>query len=340
MPHKFAGWLTVNRSCNLRCRWCYAKALGFLGSENMSLEVVRRAISLFKGLPLERVILIGGEPTIHPDFFKIISLVREAELEPVLVTNSLKFKNKGFLKETLGAGIKGITTSLKGYSDDQYGVFTGRRVFGDVMEAIHNINESEAYHKISVTVCESLFDDFEKMIEAIVKSGVQSFSLDMERPILIGNRTQSPGSSSPKEMADFFVRIYPLLDNCGVRFAVKISIPFCLFPLGFIEKMVEKDQIIAGCQIFGGSGVIIDQRGRLLPCNHFCDNPLGELGIDFTTAEEYLSFREGRETREFYETIASYPHQKCAGCEQWKYCGAGCRIHWLHREANELLCIP
>jgi len=340
LPSRFAAWLTLNRACNLRCDWCYAKMLNFSPKENMSMNTVKMAINLFKGLPLKNVILIGGEPTIHPNFLEIIALVKEAGLHPLLVTNSIRFTDKKFLKETIKAGITGITTSLKAADDEQYEKFTGKRVFSDVMEAISNINAEKIYNKISVTVCDGLFHDFERMLDAITKSGCQMFSLDMERPIIINGETSSPGKASPKEIAKFFVAAHPKIEACGIRFTVKISIPFCLFPTDFIEKMVAKNQIISGCQIFNGSGIIIDQKGRILPCNHFCDNPLGKIGTDFITAEEYIAFRNKPDIKDFYNTIKSCPHQNCVDCCQWKFCGGGCRIHWLHRTADELIGNP
>ena len=339
LPSKFAGWLTVNRACNLRCKWCYAKPMGFSMNDDMRLELVQRAIDLFKGLPLENVILIGGEPTIHPDFFKIIKMIKTAGFRPFLVTNSLKFANKNFLQSAIKAGLVGITTSLKAGNDNQYYQFTGRRVFPTVMKAIDNINKSEISHKhkISVTVCKPLFENFDEIIEVIAKSNAESLSLDMERPIIVNNEIQGDGMATPREMADFFVRIYPRLVASGTRFIVKVSIPFCLFPEDFIERLFDNNNIISGCQIFDGRGIIVDPYGRILPCNHFCNNPIGQLGLDFSTAEGYYEFRQRPDVNKFYRIIASCPHQNCVDCKYWQYCGAGCRVRWLYQGADELL---
>lgn len=311
--------------------------LKFSSKENISIDTVKMAINLFKGLPLENVILIGGEPSIHKDFLDIVALVREAGFHPLLVTNGIKLADRNFLNETIKAGVMGVTTSLKAADDEQYEQLTGKRAFSEVMAAISNLNASKVYHKISITVCDGLFHGFEKMLDAVLKSGASMLSLDMERPVIINGVTRSSGKASPKEIAKFFTSVYPKIESYGIRFNVKISIPFCLFPSSLIDELVKKNQIISGCQIFNGKGIIIDSRKRILPCNHFCDNPLGELGIDFTTAAEYLSFRKRPDVKNFYETIKSCPHKKCVDCHQWKFCGGGCRIHWLHRTTDELI---
>lgn len=337
LPSRFTGWLTINRACNLRCEWCYAKIMSFSKSENMTLDTARQSIRFFKELPLENVILIGGEPTIHPHFLEIVKMIREADLQPLLVTNSIKIADNNFLQAMLDAGLVGITTSLKAANEKQYQQFTGRRVFSKVMEAIDNINKSGVDHKISVTICESLFKNFNEVIGAIVKGGTQLFSLDMGRPVIVNNRIQADGIATPREMASFIVGIYPELINCGVKFNIKFSIPFCLFPENFVKKLIKNNHLTSGCQIFNGDGVILDPGGRLLPCNHFCDNALGQLGIDFTTAEEYYQFRKRSDVAGFYKTVSSCPHRQCIDCQYWQYCGSGCKIHWLHRGTNELI---
>lgn len=237
----------------------------------------------------------------------------------------------------LDAGIDSITTSLKAGSEEHYQRFTGRNVFSKVMKGIENINKSGIGHKISVTVCEDLFGDFLEIVDAIVKSGASLFSLDMGRPIIINNRINAEGIASPEEMASFIIKIYPKLVACGVRFNIKFSIPFCLFPENFLTQLIQNDHLTSGCQIFNGDGIIIDPRGRLLPCNHFCDNPLGQLGIDFTTAQEYYQFRAEPDVVSFYRTVGSCPSERCLDCSYWQYCGGGCRVYWLCRSADEIL---
>lgn len=341
LPKTFIAWLTINRACNLRCGWCYTKMLGFAKGRDMSLDLTRQSLDLFKGLPMKSVILIGGEPTLHPNFIEIVRMVKNAGLRPLLITNSIKFRDQKFLDAVVEAGIYGITTSLKATSDTQYQKYTGCAAFSDVIEAMQNIRirceDSGIFHKLSITVGKNLFENVDEMIEAIIASRTTLFSLDTERPVIINGQTYADGQASAQELAAFLFRIYPKLDDCNVRFNLKISIPFCLFPKDFITELKSKDRILSGCQIFGGHGVIIDPQGRILPCNHFCDNPLGQLGIDCSTSEEYIAFRQRAEIADFYKKVSAYPDQRCVDCDSWLDCGGGCRIHWLEKGADELL---
>jgi radical SAM protein with 4Fe4S-binding SPASM domain len=337
LPNRFAGWLTINRLCNLNCQWCYAKSLAYAKEHDMNLGVLDKTIKLFKGLPLENVILIGGEPTIHPNFFKIIENIEKAGLKPLLVTNGVKLAEESFLQTAIDKGLKGIVISLKTGNEEQYYKLTGKSVFRKVTRAIDNIDRKEVPHKVSVTVGKYLFENFDQIIDVIAKRGNTSLSLDMERPIISNGTIQDSDMASPQEMADFFVSIYPkLVANCK-RFVIKISIPFCLFPESFISLLFKNNHIVSGCQIFDGKGIIVDPKGRILPCNHFCDNPLGEIGVDFSSAEEYYEFRKRPDIERFYRKIASCPDYNCVNCKYWQYCGAGCRVHWLAKGSEQLI---
>ena len=41
-------WLNINRCCNLRCEWCYAKNTGFDPYSNISLDDAKKTINLSK----------------------------------------------------------------------------------------------------------------------------------------------------------------------------------------------------------------------------------------------------------------------------------------------------
>lgn len=337
LPARFMSWLNINRACNLRCEWCYAGMMDFGRSENMTLDVVQRSIDFMKGLPVKEVILIGGEPTIHPQFLQIVRMLKEAGFRPLVVTNGIEFANREFLEAAIEAGVNNVTTSLKAANEEDYERFTGKKMFSTVMTAIKNLNETGIPHKVCVTVCEDVIEGFDGIIDALIESKPPLFSFDMGRPVIVNGQVQGDGIALPKTMAEFVIKIYPKLLASGITFNIKMLIPFCLFPRSFIETLIKNDHLSSACQIFEGTGIIIDPKGRLLPCNHFCDNPLGQIGIDFSTADEYVQFRLRSDIADFYKTMGSCPAQECVDCKYWQYCGGGCRIHWLRYGADEMI---
>lgn len=330
------AWLTINRACNLRCVWCYAKMTGY-NKDTMNMETAARSIALMKDLGLKSVILIGGEPTVHPNFFEIIKMIREAEMEAYLVTNAIRLADKRFFKKMLDTGVTSITVSFKAANHEMFRRDTGVDMFNDQIQAVRNIVEAGVNHVVNITACENLMANFDEMIEAVKSTGTDKFSIDTGKPIFLDGRSSVEGMGTPREMADFFMSIYSKLEQSGLRFSVKVAVPFCLFPVDFVDKMIEDGNILTGCQMASARGLIVDPLGRLLPCNHICDNFIGEIGKDFSTAEELWAFRRSEPMIDFYQIISGYPNSLCSGCEYWGMCGAGCKLYWLHYGDSDML---
>lgn len=81
--------LETNRSCNLRCRYCYAQSGDHLENE-LGFESLSSVIRQARDLGVESVVVIGGgEPTIHPRFRDLISLIDSLNIVPVVFTNTI-----------------------------------------------------------------------------------------------------------------------------------------------------------------------------------------------------------------------------------------------------------
>lgn len=334
---KLTAWLTTNRSCNMRCDCCYAKMTEFDAKETMTLETVERSIELFRGLKLDSVILIGGEPTIHPSFLQIVKKITASGMKAFLVTNALRFADAEFLKSAVTTGLSAVTVSLKAANSIDYKAFTKKDAFSKIKRAIRNIQESGISYVVNVTACEFLVDNFDEMISFVRDMGVRMLSIDTGKPVILDGETHMESMESPRRMARFFMEIYPKLKQSGIRFSLKVAVPFCLFPREFIDNMITEGNIMTGCQMVSGRGIIIGPTGELIPCNHLCNLSLGRLGQDFSNAGEYIALRRGRQTIQFYDSVSSAPHNNCVGCHYWEQCGAGCKLYWLHYKPQDLV---
>lgn len=79
--------LETNRSCNLECRYCYAESGSNLAHE-LDYDVLAGVVMQASDLGARSVVVIGGgEPTIHPRFRDLISLIDGLGMVPVIFTN-------------------------------------------------------------------------------------------------------------------------------------------------------------------------------------------------------------------------------------------------------------
>lgn len=82
-------------ACNLACRHCWITPLFQAGAANpaeedgkfVRLEHVRTAIQQGQALGLRSAKLTGGEPTLHPQFRELVTLLAEAGLKIIVETN-------------------------------------------------------------------------------------------------------------------------------------------------------------------------------------------------------------------------------------------------------------
>ena len=106
--------LETNKSCNLRCRYCYAQS-GEDSAKIADLNVLKRIVSEAKELGIRSVVVIGGgEPTLHPNFRDLIAYIDSLGIIPMLFSNTVLMTEElaGFLYEH-NASVMGKLDSLK-----------------------------------------------------------------------------------------------------------------------------------------------------------------------------------------------------------------------------------
>lgn len=82
----------LTRKCNLKCPYCFADEFVNKEYENITLKDFKTAINFIKTDPNERIGLIGGEPSLHPDFNTILDILTKDEdiKNFIIYTNGLE----------------------------------------------------------------------------------------------------------------------------------------------------------------------------------------------------------------------------------------------------------
>lgn len=111
--------LETNRDCNLRCRYCYAQSGRHLGDE-LSYEMLADVVGQAHDLGAQSVVVIGGgEPTLHPRFRDLISLIHSLGMIPMIFTNAICITPElaGFLQDS-NASVMAKLDSLRPHVQD------------------------------------------------------------------------------------------------------------------------------------------------------------------------------------------------------------------------------
>ncbi|MGC9208309.1 MAG: GTP 3',8-cyclase MoaA [Nitrososphaeria archaeon] len=236
--------LSVTDKCNYRCVFCMPSTPEFADeSELMTLDEIKRVLTIFRRLGVKEVKLTGGEPLLRNDVLHIVSFASELFDEVSMTTN-------GYYLERLAAdlrkrGLKRVNISLHSLKPDKYRQITGidglKRALEGI-EAAKNAGFEEI--KVNVTLIRRLNDDeIFDYLEFSRSTGVTVRFLEYEpfdgnwgwrpeRVVSSGEvlrRISSRYRLSPIARGAHSTTKYYFIDEIGVKFGVISSVtePFC-----------------------------------------------------------------------------------------------------------------
>ena len=84
--------LSITTVCNRTCRYCFARS-AFNDREpnitHISLSTFQRALDFLERSGIDQARLLGGEPTLHPEFPALVQQVLERRLRLLVFSNGL-----------------------------------------------------------------------------------------------------------------------------------------------------------------------------------------------------------------------------------------------------------
>ncbi len=336
-------WLTINRVCNFRCLWCYAEDTKYLKAADMPLALAKELVDFSKELGVKNILLIGGEPTYYPFFFEIVNYVNSQDIYSILVTNGYRFKDKKFLEETIRAGLNAVYFSIKAANAQQQKELTLVDAFEDIEESIKNLVAVKNRLKIGYSTVISKdtlnnIEEFAKFISSLDETGHLTYS--MCNPIFDATGNVSKDYvCKPADLINTFISKYDeIVEYLGDQIFLEQSLPYCLWPREFIEKLRSKQQASFGCHLQRRNGLVFDSDGNVIVCNSLPEFKVGRYGIDFVDRKDFIAFWESEKLMNLYNKIYEYPSKNCKTCAEYvTKCGGGCPLKWFVYNAKKLI---
>ena len=140
--HTALANVDLTNRCNLTCPVCFANAnvAGYIYEPD--LEQVRAMLATLRGeRPVDgRVVQFsGGEPTIHPQFFEILSMARDMGFTHIqAATNGIELADIEFARKAKAAGLATLYLQFDGVTDDIYRRVRGESLLNIKMKVIEN----------------------------------------------------------------------------------------------------------------------------------------------------------------------------------------------------------
>ena len=324
-----SAWITVNRGCNFRCKWCYGQSSCFNPNDNISLELAERIVSIAKEAGVKLFTLIGGEPTIWNPLDEFISFCKASGVEVGMVTNGYRFSDDNYWDEYCKNPCNYIGVSVKSGNKSNFIEATGVDFYEKTMLGI---KRAMSFHKAGFsTVYNDLVgeDGLLEIAENCRKIGASSMTLSLCSPILDETGVSDIYSVATQKIATSLIRVYPILDELFEgHLNLELFLPLCLFPEDFISMVYEKGQLSSICHIHNRTGIIFDTNGDILPCNTMIGNHIAQYGVDFDDGISLLRHLNSPKLIDDFRALLRYPSKECTSCKWNRRCKGGCILNW------------
>lgn len=245
-PHKYyfdnlkLAWLEITQACNMRCVHCYEGNTHIQSKNILSLEKWKEIIDELKELNVNRVVVIGGEPTLNNNIKDILKYLSVKKIPTTLFTNASFVDDE--LRNVIVENDIRLKISLYGYNAFTHDSITGREGSFDIL-----VNNIKYFLKksVDISVAVTLMKENEhcvKEIEEFINSlGIKRYKFDVIREVYCG--TQHNHIPTMDKIKDYSLRTQPNFKT----------------DKEFFDKYFDKNTCWYG-------KLVVTEEGNVLPC--------------------------------------------------------------------------
>jgi len=204
--------------CNFRCPFCHNRDLVLNpgGLEDVPIEYIVATIRKYRAQWVDRIVVTGGEPTIHKNLYRLMGLLKSEGMKIKLDTNgSSPSAVKGLVNDGL---VDAIAMDVKGPLD-RYSRWCGINVDDrKVQESIEFIMGSGIDHYFRMTVVPFLHREEDVYMVAAHLQGAKDFVVQTFRPDITLNTAFSRiRPFSPDRMNQIKANVSDIMAGESVR---------------------------------------------------------------------------------------------------------------------------
>lgn len=176
--HERRVWVRLTFACNNHCTFCldaYSMSPVHRPVDELLAEIQSQAEP--KGA---RLILSGGEASIHPAFLRLIAAGREAGYSWVqTITNGRMFSQEKFARAAILAGLSEATFSLHGHTPELHDKLCGvPGAFEQGLRGLRNLRDSgRVVVNIDIVLTRANIDQLDEILRFFRAEGVHEFDL-------------------------------------------------------------------------------------------------------------------------------------------------------------------
>ncbi len=198
-------YLYITEKCQLRCGHCYMGERLERGNV-MPTPQVKETLDLWRKMGGSKLSILGGEPTLHPDFIEICRHAKKIGYEKVILnTNGLR-KSLQLLSKMEPAEFSYVQISLDGGTPETHDVIRGNGTFKVAWATAVELASRKFDTRVICTVNKKNSRDCVDLIPKCEDIGISLIKFHVFSAIGNGNKN-SEWAMSPHEWIEFYEKL-------------------------------------------------------------------------------------------------------------------------------------
>ena len=167
---KIRLYIEICTTCNLKCKYCFEERYS---EAVLSAQRIENFFDRVRDI-IEDVVITGGEPTLHPEFDRIVRYI--ASYTSVIVTTNGTITDVTRLERLLNILPElRVQISLDAYNKKMVDFFCGDGTYGVVINTINQLSIFSSRLSISTTLLNQSLDDLKKLCQFAEKHGISCY---------------------------------------------------------------------------------------------------------------------------------------------------------------------
>ena len=276
--HTVLANVDLTNRCNLTCPVCFANAntQGYLYEPDVA--TVRKMLQALRDeRPVAgRVVQFsGGEPTVHPNFFEILSMARDMGFTHVqAATNGILMSDLAFAERAAASGLQNVYLQFDGTTDDVYRKVRGEALLEKKLRVIENCRKVGIKICLVPTIVKGINDDQIGDIVRVALKNVDTITSISFQPVAFTGRINRRELEEKRfTLADL---AHSVSDQTGLTDARRD-----FFPLSFVSPFSRLLGALRGEEVptltchtncsLGTYMFVNEQTGEAVPVTRFMD---------------------------------------------------------------------
>jgi MoaA/NifB/PqqE/SkfB family radical SAM enzyme len=255
-PGLQAIYYYITFACNLRCLHCYV-------GENLSppshanIDTVARVLRECYANGARKVIFLGGEPTLHPDYAAILTAAAETAYRRIIVdTNGAARdpipQDADYLDRLT------IRLSFEGATPQTHDTIRGQGAFLRSLESLRRLLSARVRIEVTLTVNAINFSELQRMIDRFLDEGVREFNFHFVS--LMGHASHHQWLGLRPEQ---IIEAQELLQRFKQRDVAAVRYPRLIVP---VEEFQQHRDQGCTCRISSPEILLIFPQGEMCRC--------------------------------------------------------------------------